>query len=410
MRMFDVLKRYGSSIGLDVVYFVENGFAIAIRQVVAAFFGLLLMIVFSRLADKEILGQYQFILAIVYSMALFSLPGLNTSLLRSVARGYEGDYTRVVQLSFRSSMLSVVVLVCFGCYYFFLGNNNLGLAFVFSAFITPFFYAPNTWDSFLQGKSKFSLTSKWGSFQVAGTSLVTLVTLFLFPSSIFLILPAYLLTSSLFNILYYFWSLRLQENTKTDAEVFPYGFFLTKAGALGLIVDYFDKIILGFFNLGVLAAYSVSLSIVEFLKNFIKSVFSVTFPKLSKYEYGISSRMWGIALLGSAIFSLGLFFSSEKIVVTFFSGRYLDAAVFLKYTTFLIPFFVANSIFGYRSLSTANKKAIFYINFISPLATIIVSCLSFFFFRDVLLFVTVKLYARQILNLFFYRMCSPSSR
>lgn len=408
--MFDALKRYGNYIGIDVVYFVGNGFAVAVRQVIAAFFGLLLMIAFSRLADKEILGQYQFILAAVYSMALFSLPGLNTSLLRSVARGCEGDYTRVVQLSFRSSMVSVVALVCFGCYYFFLGNNSLGLAFVFSALIVPFFYAPNTWDSFLQGKSKFSLSSKWGSFQVAGTSLVTMAALFLFPNSIFLILPAYLLTSSLFNVLYYLRSLRWQENTKTDSEVFSYGFFLTKAGALGLIVDYFDKIVLGFFNLGALAAYSVSLSIVEFLKNFIKSVFSVIFPKLSKYEYGISSRMWGVALLGSVVFSFGLFFFSEKIVVAFFSGKYLDAAVFLKYTTFLIPFFVANSIFGYRSLSTVNKKAIFYINFISPLITVIISCLSFFLFRDVLLFVTVKLYARQILNLLFYRMYSFSSR
>ena len=120
--------------------------------------------------------------------------------------------------------------------------------------------------------------------------------------------------------------------------------------------------------------------------------------------------MWGVALLGSVVFSFGLFFFSEKIVVAFFSGKYLDAAVFLKYTTFLIPFFVANSIFGYRSLSTVNKKAIFYINFISPLITVIISCLSFFLFRDVLLFVTVKLYARQILNLLFYRMYPFSSR
>lgn len=122
-KIYNLSLIYGNKLGLDLPYFVKNGFWMTLRQIVDLLSGLAISIAFARLATKEVFGQYQFIIAAFSIAGILSLPGLNISILRSVSRRCDGDYKRAVRTSFRWSLLGVPLLLIFGAFYFFFGNG-----------------------------------------------------------------------------------------------------------------------------------------------------------------------------------------------------------------------------------------------------------------------------------------------
>ena len=85
------------------------------------------------MVTREVFGEYQFVLSVLAIISILSIPGLNISLIRSVARGYEGDYKKVVKVSFKWSLLGVPVLLMVGSYYYLHQRQLLGIALMISS-------------------------------------------------------------------------------------------------------------------------------------------------------------------------------------------------------------------------------------------------------------------------------------
>lgn len=396
------LAVWGKKIGIDLPYFVQSGFWVSVRQIASILINFAFLILFTRLSTKEVFGQFQLVLGTVYALSFFSLPGLNVALQRSVAKGYDGDYQRSVRLSLLWSIAGSVVLLGVGGYFGLVGNTAMSKAFIVSAALFPLLYAPNTWDYFLQGKFRFDITTRWGIIQLAVSTLATVFALFLRPNDAFVAVGVFVAANSVANVIFYRKSLRFLENQKSDTETIPYGIYLTKTGTLGTIVDYIDRVIIGFFDVVLLASYTVVLSLSDALKNLIKSFFSVTFPKFAKYGYDLTRKLLIGLLIGSLLLSFLVYVFSGKIILLFFSEKYADAIPFLGYLSFLVPFFVINSLLGNKAYSDADKKVVYFINFIAPLLTLLSAVGTFVLTKNVLVFVLTKVYSKQFFITVFY--------
>lgn len=342
-KIFIISKKYGKKIGIDLPYFVKNGFWVFLRQVIVSLSGLMLSIVFARLATQEVFGQYQFILSILSIVSILSIPGLNTAVTRSAARGYDGDYKNIVKTSFFWSLLGVPVLLLVGGYYYFYQSHGLGLTFMISSVFFPFFYAPNTWDSFLQGKSRFDISTKYSSIQAIMNTLATIGAIFFSKASLFPILIIYLLSYTFFNGYYYFKSLKYIENEKVDTDTIRYGWFLTKINFLTMISTNADKFLVGtLLGMDNLAIYYVVSTVALKIKDIEKSLISFFIPKLAQdyLDIRIIFRQKKKIIIFLSIFLLVAssiyFYLSPVIINVLFSNKYSEYSYLSRY--FVITF------------------------------------------------------------------------
>jgi len=281
-KIYILSKKYGKKFGFDFTYFLKNGFWMTFRQIIGMGTGSLLSVAFARLLSKDTFGQYQFIISIMSMISIISITGLNTSIIQSVARGYDGSYIKAVKIRFLWSLIGIPTLLIVGGYYYISESQTLGLALLTSGIFFPFFYALNTWDSFLQGKERFDLSAKYTSIQSIINTLFTISIVFFFRDNLIAIIIAYFASYSIFNVLWFWRSLKYIKNKEDDKEVIDYGLFLTKINILGIIANNIDKILVGsLLGPKELAIYAITSVIAIRLKDFLKTFSSILLPKLA---------------------------------------------------------------------------------------------------------------------------------
>ena len=143
-----MLKKYSARVGLNLEYFINNGFWIIIRYATLGVCGLIISSGFTRFFSQETYGQYQYVMSIVALLSIFSLPGFNILALRSVAKGNDGIIKSIVGLSFISSLVALVALVGFGVAKTLSGDSSVGYSLITAGLLFPLFFAPNTWYAY----------------------------------------------------------------------------------------------------------------------------------------------------------------------------------------------------------------------------------------------------------------------
>lgn len=328
------LIRSGKRAGVDLAYFVNNGFWMSMKIGVYSLSAIVFYAAFSRLASQEVFGKFQLIFTIVSMSFLFSLPGLNTSLLRSVARGFEGDYQAVVRKSFLWSMGgSVIMIVSGGFYYFMTEFDRLGIALFLIGFLFPFLYAPNTWEVFLIGKDRFRLLAFFASTQAFFLYGIVILVMYLFKDNLIAIALSYYLLQSFFNILYYYKTKKLVANDWKDKDVFPYGYFLTKVNCIEILANNIDKFLVGLL-LGPedLAIYTIISLIAIKFREILKMFTNLLFPKMARLsikfsEFARNHKSRIIALFAMLVVSSVLYY--------LFIGRVTEILFTERYSAYL---------------------------------------------------------------------------
>lgn len=335
---------YGKKWEIDLYYFVKNGFWIVIKQSMGTFFGLLLSITFSRLASKDIYGQYQLVLSIFSMISILSIPGLNIAVARSVAMGNDGEYKKSVRKSFCWSLLGSPVLFLIGLYYFCLKSDSiLGTSLIISSVFFPFFYAPNTWGGFLMGKSKFDVYAKFSLILDMISTVFTATVVILFPNNLILIVSSYFISYSLINGLYYFKSLKYISNDKKDGKTLKYGWFLTLNYNIEAIAESINKVVIGLFlSPAFLAIYSiVSLLPVKF-RNISKPFLNILFPKMTSQKVNLTEiikkrkKFFYFLLLITFLLGMAYLFLIESVCLLLFGENYAEYYHYARYFSIFI--------------------------------------------------------------------------
>ena len=338
---------------------------------------------------EEVYGQYRLIITLVEIFSFISIPGLNTAIIRSVARGYDGDYKKVVKVSFYWSLLALPVFMALGGFYYSYESHVIGLLLMIAGVFFPFQYAPNTWDAFLQGQEKFALRARWHSTQAIINTVFLIAIMFFYKNNVFTLILGYFVSYTFFNILWYYKSNKFIRNKQRDLEIFSYGWFLTKLNIIVLIASHIDKLLIGIFiGPEELAIYSfVSLIAIKIKDLFRIPALQLTFPKLSKtnllFSQLIKKHRLGIIYMFvfSLIIAIGFYFTIPLINNILFTIKYSQYSNLSKLFSFQIFILLPLILMGTYSLTKKNKTVIILTKPIYSIINILINVILIYKFK-----------------------------
>ena len=89
-KSLKVLRSLESYTKTDMVYLTQGGFCAVFSQIIVSCGTFLLAIAFAHFVSKESYGQYKYVLSLAGILGTFTLNGLGTAVVKSVAEGFEG--------------------------------------------------------------------------------------------------------------------------------------------------------------------------------------------------------------------------------------------------------------------------------------------------------------------------------
>ena len=359
------ISEWGKRYQVDLAYIIKNEFWVYLGQGIGLIAGLATLVAFARLAPKEVYGQYNFVLAILAIVTLVSIPGLNSAVSRSTARGNEGNYKAAVKTRFLWSLLGIPALLAVGAYYYYYETPIIGICFMTAGIFFPLIHAPNLWNGFLQGKRRFDLTTKYGGIQSTVTAAAIIAILFLNPSHLVLIVVTHLGVTSFLTCFFYRRSQRYIENKAEDNECKKYGYLLTTASIVVDLANNVDKILVGIL-LGApqLAIYSVARGIPDRIRTLLKPAWSPFMPKFS--QDGVEMReVQEVAkhfILPLVVVTLGgsllYWFFIDHVMLLLFSTKYMESTIYARMLLLMILAAIPGSFFGRFAIAKRKTKAI----------------------------------------------------
>ncbi|MCF6240437.1 MAG: oligosaccharide flippase family protein [Bacteroidales bacterium] len=397
-KIYNVSKDIGDRLGFDLPYFVENGFWMVLNQGVSMLAGLATSVLFARYFTQEVYGEYQFILSVVAFFSFFSIPGLNPALIRSVAKGFDGDFELSVKQAVKYSFVGSLFILAIAIYYFFKNEHSIAYALIFSALSFPLLFSFDKWMALLKAKEKFEIFAKQSILMTVGKTFLIVLSIFLFPDYLLPVVISYLLGSSFFNIVLYLKNKKQLENKKTANDTLKYDGFITKLSILNTLVSHFDKILIGILDIKALAVYSIALGLINIIKNFIKSVTAITFPKFAKHNIRISFFQKIIIFIAGLVLSLILYFIADNLVQLLYTEKYLSSAGYFKIFVWIIPLFLISSILSKKILAEKNEKKLIHTRITVPVITLLSSVIVYFFTKNIEWFVYTKFFVFNLLN------------
>lgn len=363
------------------LYFFRKSAWVGMRQTITMITSLTLSIAFARLISQEVYGQYQLILSFLSLVSIASIPGLNTSIIRSTARKFDGDYKKAVNISFKWSVFfGIPAILLFGAYYL-IRDNPIGYIFFLVAPFFPFLYAPNTWDSFFQGKERFDIAAKFTIIRSVLSTIFLVSIIFIFRDNLLLIVLAYLILNSFFNTFFYHKSKKYISNEREDKETISYGWFVTKINTLSLLASNLDKLIIAtFIGPAALAVYAIGTTFSKKILNFFKNFLAIATPTIAR-KNTVSLKYYSIIFLLSSIVSIALYFLFPIIIPFFFSEKYTSSVELSQIIIIFLPLYIINTLYSNHFLFyKKNKKVLALNSILSPTIKIILMIPLLYFF------------------------------
>lgn len=358
------LVKIGDKMGFDLPYFFKNSFWISIRQVIVALSSLIMMAAFSHLVDAEVFGKYQFVLSIISLVMIFSLPGMSTALVQTIARGRDGFYADAFRRSVRMSLVGSGALIVIGLYYLF-SDRALGAALFMVAAVFPFISSFGLWEAYLQGRERFDIAARNASLlSVLQSSAVCGVAVF-FPQYLVALVVAYAVSAGLANLVFHRMCQVSVRNDETDQQSVQFGYYMTKMGVLGIVSEQIDKLLVGFL-LGPtqLAIYAVISFFGLRIKDLVRPFSAMLVPKIATEKMlfrEILKTHWRTISLGIIVlFLASILFSILVVPVNklVFSANYADYSYLSRWYVVTVFFSVPLTAMGYYIYARQNTYAV----------------------------------------------------
>jgi O-antigen/teichoic acid export membrane protein len=215
---------------------------------------------------------------------MFALPGLNNSLMQSVARGFPGSYRAVVRRAFVSSLLGSIVLIGFGAYYAIQHAPALSSGFLLVALFFPFASGLEQWRSLKSGSEDFA-----GMFKMDGIAVVVMTVLMIgavtaYPGTLLAPLAVVFGVQAGLNLLLTRSALRnVPSNAPAEAGTVSHGTKTTFFSAFSILAKQLDKVLIFLLlspaSLGLFVAAE---RIPELLKGQFQDLAAVLAPRFAK--------------------------------------------------------------------------------------------------------------------------------
>jgi O-antigen/teichoic acid export membrane protein len=393
---------FEKSFNLDFSYFFKNGFWFFLAQLFTISKGLILSVLFANYLDKSIFGAYTLILSILSILLVFSLIGLNSSVIRSTSRGFDGNYFKSLLLSFKWSFFGSFFLFLFYIYSLFFNvifESNIAL---FLLFIFPLYAISNYYSFFLNGKKLFKKTLFFRTIVEILTTLSILFSIFFMKDNLLsLIVFTYFFEILIKLYLSIFYVKKYIKNNKFDDESYKFGISTSKSITFTRVLSKIDTLIIPLFlGLESLASYIIISLIPENIRTAVKNYIPLLLPELStnkNFSNYFLLKLVNFSLILIIIFILFYFFIVKYIFYLLYP-KYYDY-YFLSAIFSLTLLAIPNFFFEAYYQSKLNKQIINKFNYMTQSFKLLILLFSIQF--GLLGIVLAKVLSR-FFNLIFY--------
>jgi len=342
-----LLGRAEAYMGTDMAYLASAGFWMNLAVVASSLLTLGLYLIFARVVPKEVFGTYQYLLSLGVLISALTLTGMNSAVVRSVARGFEGTYKRAVRYQLLWGMLPLLAALGIALYYYVNGNAMLAIALVAIGLFAPINNAFNTYGAYLQGRKDFrgffwynlSLNLVYhGAMGVAA----------FYATGALILLFANLVSQGAGMYLLYRRTLAAHPpNEAEDPEAMTYGKHLSLMGFFSAVGVQADNI-LAFHYLGpaALAVYAFSTAIPDRLAGLLKFLPSAALPKLAtkspdEIRSSFMHKRIGLIAAGALVIVIAYILAAPWIY-TYLFPTYMESVSFSQIYAFTILATLAN--------------------------------------------------------------------
>lgn len=369
------LSRASDFLGTNIAYILKGGSALTLNNFFSIAANLALAFFFARLLPKEVYGTYSYILAWISVFGIFALPGMDTAVMQSVARGFENSLVLGLKQKIRYGIWGTLAALIIGGYYFYNGNQILATVFFISAIFVPLLTSFQIYNAYLVGKKEFKTLAFYGITGQIFIALVLITAIYLTHNIIYII-SAYIFANILPNIVFFIKTKIKAAKTaaQQDPGITTYAKHLSLINVISMIAPYIDQF-LAFHFLGPanLATYALATAPPEQIKGLFKGLSDLALPKFSeRSEEELKKTMtkkiviWSVFVALVVVIYIVLAPLFYKIVFP----RYIDA-VFLS-QIFALSLLNAPPTFILSALSAHKKvKKLYLFNIVSPLFQIL---------------------------------------
>jgi O-antigen/teichoic acid export membrane protein len=390
----------------DMVYVVKGGFWWIVSEIGVLVLSFLTLIAFSHWVSKEVFGAYQYILSVIAILGLFALPGMQSALVRAVAKGKEGMLWSSAKTKFKWALIGIGVCLAISGWYFLHHNFILGSSFLIASFLFPIPRISNLLFNFWQGRKRFDLQAKYSIIINILEAAIFIPVLF-FTNNLIIILLAYFLSRSLFRALFFKITLNKIKNQETDNETLSLGKHLTLMQSIALFGGQIDKVIIWQFLGPVsVAIYSFSQIPLQRIQGLIP-IAPLALPKLSeKNVKEIKKGVWR-KFLKLFLFSVPLTFFLILIAPLIYKilfPQYLASIPYfqtLALSLVLIPF----SLLGTSLLAEMKKRELYITSFVVPSLKIVLflALIPFYKIWGIVFAILIAQVFGSLLTLYFFK-------
>lgn len=316
----------------DMVYLASGGFWLTLKMVVAGILALALSIAFANLLPPQVFGEYKYFFSIFGLLAITALPGLGSSVIRSVAKGFEGTTLVAVKTRVRWAMIGSFGSAIIALYYYIQGNNILAGAFLLGAIFLPVTDTLNMFNTILTGKRLFKI-SVWYEASIQAVSISAIILAIFLTNNLIVILATYFIAYTTTRFIVFLLVLkRHATNKKVDTEAISYGKHLSVMEILGIVANTVDTILLWQFLGAVpLAVYSFAKAIPAQINSAFGKIATLALPKFAQRNWNDirETMLYRITILFLVVLiAVATYIALAPYIFNLLFPKYLDAIIY----------------------------------------------------------------------------------
>jgi len=323
-----------------------------------------LAIAYANLLTQETYGQYKYILSVAGLLGVTALTGMDTSLVRSIIKGFEGSLKKVIALRIKWGAIGMLGGFAVSAYYFFNDNNILGFGILIAAIFSPLINAI-VYNPLLEGKKLFKTLSKYSALNQIGVALMILCALFISPNIILLVFVYFFSNFIIQLALFTITNKKHKPNDKIDPETISFGKHISLMNILGLIASQSDKILMWHFLGPIqLAIYSFATIPVTQMQSLLRPVAVMAFPKISEQNIEITKKTLPLKLLkfnGLLLILILIYILISPFFFKLFFPEYIDSIRYSWLFSLSLLFFPIRFL-SYPLVAQAKKRDLYIIN------------------------------------------------
>lgn len=373
-KTYLMLRKSEAFFKTDMVYLAKGGSWLTLNNVVSMIVGLALSIGFANLLPKESFGTYKYILSLAGVLGAFSLTGLSTTVIRSVALGFEGSLKKGFLLGLKWSFLVFAGGLIAAIYYFINENNTLALSMLIIGSFSPFIASASLYGSFLEGKKDFKVQTIYGIARNITPTLLLFFTIFATENPLIIVL-VYFGANAFITLLLYFKTLkRYRPATNIDVAMESYSKHLSLMNILGELSGHIDKVLVfHFLGAGPLAVYTFAIAPVNQLQVIKKLLRTLALPKLSaqnlsRLRSSVPQKVLTLLLVYILIITIYILIAPLFYKLLF--PQYVES-IFYSQLYALVLLFAPTMLFVETLVAHQKKVGLYIIRIASPIIKII---------------------------------------